>query len=291
MPEVKYSLSNEEKKYFMCNKCFKVIQGNYNSSISFFAKEIAGISSLRIFNDTENHVSIECPYCNDEDADMFEIDEYMINPIKALNEKGYYTKFCCEGHVYSSYVQDVSGIYDAITDGTVDAVFPYIWFDWDKIVEEKQDHFHQMEITGFQQFDFKNAYYIDKPFFYYEFGRDFTLFKSDLLKEQIGLLNPPEGWIEEFNNHKTDAIYYKGKEIGVDEDSNIIYEVSELFDNLNKPEDDYGKRLSNTLKAMKAFSSNEKSRLFNYELMEWIKSLPDLKSIYTKSGLFKAFNL
>ena len=291
MPEIKYTISDEEKKYFMCNKCFKTIQGNYNSSISFFAKDIAGISSLRIFNDTENNVSIECPYCNDEDADMFEIDEYMINPIRALNEKGYYTKFCCEGHVYSSYVQDVSGIYDAITDGTVDAVFPYIWFDWDKIVEEKKEKFYQMEKDGYPQKGFNSTYYIDQPFFYYEFGRDYTLFKSDLLKEQIGLLNPPEGWIEEFNNHKTDAIYYKGKEIGVDEDSNIIYEVSELFDNLNKPEDDYGKRLHNVLKAMKAFSNNEKGRLFNYELMEWIKSLPDLKKINTKKDLFEAFNL
>jgi hypothetical protein len=288
MPEIKYTISNEEKKYFMCNKCFKTIKGKYNSSISFFSRDIIGLSNIKIYNDTENSISIKCPYCNDDDADMFEIDEYMIDPVRALNEKGYYTKFCCEGHIYPIYIED-DRIYDAVTNRTIDSVVPYIWFDWYKIAEEKKEKFYQMEKDGYPQKGFNSTYYIDQPFFYYEFGRDYTLFKSEG-SDQIGLIDPPEGWIEDINESKINSIYYKGKDIGLDEDSNILYEVDEILSKINEPEDDFDKRMWNVIRAKKYFSRENKDKIFG-ELMKWIESLPDLKNINTKKDLFETFNL
>lgn len=38
------------------------------------------------------------PLCN---GHVIEVDELMLVSIRLLNEKGYYTQFCCSGHVYS----------------------------------------------------------------------------------------------------------------------------------------------------------------------------------------------
>ena len=44
-----------------------------------------------------------CPKSSCE-GDVVEIDELMVLPIKILNEKGYFTRFCCSGHYYNSCV-------------------------------------------------------------------------------------------------------------------------------------------------------------------------------------------
>jgi hypothetical protein len=36
---------------------------------------------------------------------VIEVDELLLLPIKILNQKGYITKYCCSGHIYSSYPQ------------------------------------------------------------------------------------------------------------------------------------------------------------------------------------------
>ena len=66
----------------MCPCCYKV-----------YRKELVDLSWNRC-------PDIECDSC---DAEMFEIDELMIEPIRILNKKGYTTRFCCSGHVYESF--------------------------------------------------------------------------------------------------------------------------------------------------------------------------------------------
>ena len=45
---------------------------------------------------------IGCPKTNCV-GELIEIDELMIPTIKILNQKGYYTKFCCSGHYYDQH--------------------------------------------------------------------------------------------------------------------------------------------------------------------------------------------
>ena len=45
---------------------------------------------------------VGCPKTNCV-GQLIEIDELMIPTIKILNQKGYYTKFCCSGHYYGQH--------------------------------------------------------------------------------------------------------------------------------------------------------------------------------------------
>ena len=42
--------------------------------------------------------SVECSFYFNE---LVEIDEMMVYPIEILNQKGYKTRFCCSGHMFS----------------------------------------------------------------------------------------------------------------------------------------------------------------------------------------------
>ena len=42
----------------------------------------------------------ECEYCEDCNEKLFDIDTAMVDTIRLLNEKGYKTLFCCEGHCH-----------------------------------------------------------------------------------------------------------------------------------------------------------------------------------------------
>ena len=66
---------------FLCTSCNNVFDSNYIE----FKKDI-------------NKDNI-CPI-NGCSGIPFQIDELMIEPIKGLNNKGYYTLFCCSGHIY-----------------------------------------------------------------------------------------------------------------------------------------------------------------------------------------------
>ncbi len=67
--------------YFMCTECGNVFHGEY-------------LEKLNIFE-------TKCPIVGCF-GNAFQIDEEMIYPIKTLNEKEYYTKYCCAGHAYDS---------------------------------------------------------------------------------------------------------------------------------------------------------------------------------------------
>ena len=46
-----------------------------------------------------------CPdiECSSMDTQLFEIDDMMVKPIRILNQKNYFTKYCCSGHLYDEY--------------------------------------------------------------------------------------------------------------------------------------------------------------------------------------------
>ena len=87
----------------MCGNCFKgfVTKISFNSNISiskvpyFYFNTEEGEEPLLF---TEINYSIQCPYCKKNKFTMIEIDPNILEIIQKLNNKGYYTKFCCEGH-------------------------------------------------------------------------------------------------------------------------------------------------------------------------------------------------
>lgn len=297
--KVGYELSTYKPKYFMCEKCYRTIYGYY-SSVILFEKDFDNkehddldLDNIKVYKDTSNHISVLCPYCNDEDANMFEIDEYMINPIRTLNQKGYYTKFCCEGHVAPKYadIDEYRAILKAAKNDTVNYSVPYIWFDWGRI--SSQMFYRMMENT--------KEPYEDFDFFYFDLQREFTLFKTSFIQSKQGLIYPPEGWKEDMNiyghDHQVDAIYYRKDDI--DRESlndaldkadlvGVVTALTERIDVFGSNEDE---KVKNMTKSKTHFLGDSKEDYINGKLMTWVNNLPDLTKIYTKDDILKAFDM
>lgn len=64
--------------FIVCLKCFEIYNGQYIYS-----------------RDKRAH---QCPKANCI-GDIVVVDDFMVNTIVALNEKGYKTTYCCSGHV------------------------------------------------------------------------------------------------------------------------------------------------------------------------------------------------
>lgn len=274
-----FEIAKNQQKYFMCPSCYRVISGKYSSSIDIYTPtevygddELIDKKNLHVYNDTHNNVSIPCPYCND-DSVMFEIDRYMIDPIRFLNEKGYYTKFCCEGHISPKYTDTSES--KAIEKCEIVDSIPYIGFDWNKIA-------HRMYSTMTDSDDYE--------FFYFNFRREFTLFKTDIIQTKHGLVWAPEGWVEDLTNYgndfQIDTMYYRGnKTYG---DTAVSYEVDDTLENINYGIEERKKKVE---KAKALFSDEAKEDYINNKLLNWIAGLPDLYEIKSKDDLFKAFDL
>lgn len=65
----------------------------------------------------------DCPEA-DCSGKIFECDEQMIYPIDALNRKGYTTRFCCGGHIFSHS----KGGYINFVEGTMPDTVPKGWY-------------------------------------------------------------------------------------------------------------------------------------------------------------------
>ena len=76
----------------MCPECFNTIQTHINTNAHAFSNE--AIVDLNI---TINYNGF-CPICK-ESVQFETIDINMSQIINILNNKGYYTAFCCEGHI------------------------------------------------------------------------------------------------------------------------------------------------------------------------------------------------
>jgi hypothetical protein len=95
----------------MCPKCLNMIDASICNNIL-----VTGvIDVIKNFYSKTSYSGI-CPNC-EEDVDFQLIDGNMSQIIKILNDKGYYTAYCCEGHVEQD---DYTGEYEYIS--------PYIYF-------------------------------------------------------------------------------------------------------------------------------------------------------------------
>ena len=120
------TLVNSKKRFYMCPQCFQVKEFETHLTI-----DIDDNSNMKIYANPDNNITMYCSKCTDNLGDyinMVEIDKLMVPVITELNRKGWYTDFCCEGHIGPSYLGDT--FQDALDDETIDDSFPYISFDY-----------------------------------------------------------------------------------------------------------------------------------------------------------------
>lgn len=78
---------------YLCLKCF--------NTYSDFVGNGRDIFSIK-YDDNKEWISCPNTKCVGQ---IIEVDELMLPIIKILNQKGYYTKFCCSGHSYNEVSQ------------------------------------------------------------------------------------------------------------------------------------------------------------------------------------------
>lgn len=79
---------------YMCLDCYEVFEKDY-------------IKNDILMDD------IKCPKTNCIGS-LIEVDELMLPTIKILNQKGYFTKFCCSGHYYDQHPEGYITFYEDI---------------------------------------------------------------------------------------------------------------------------------------------------------------------------------
>lgn len=83
----KYASTTKEYRY-MCPICFNYVKKPC-------AEHLTSVDEEDI---AERGKPNKCPKCGHEK--MFVIDARICDAVQDLNRKGYFTRFCCEGHVY-----------------------------------------------------------------------------------------------------------------------------------------------------------------------------------------------
>lgn len=100
---------------FMCPECFHIIETNIS-----ITKTINNANKICDFV-TNNEYYGDCPNCKSH-VRLEEIDANMAQIINILNTKGYFTAFCCEGHIEQN-------IYDGKEEFQTPYIYFYLWQD------------------------------------------------------------------------------------------------------------------------------------------------------------------
>lgn len=82
------------KQYFICPKCLEKVEVKTDIPVVSYSHNI-GERDIEIKLIERPNFQVRCVNCDDF---MFECDENMVYPVIGLNQKGYETFFCCEGH-------------------------------------------------------------------------------------------------------------------------------------------------------------------------------------------------
>lgn len=78
------------KLALMCPHCYEICMIDMDRKLKYNVKDDCKITTFTKFFG-------KCKHCH-KFADYIEIDGNIAKTIKILNRKGYFTKFCCEGH-------------------------------------------------------------------------------------------------------------------------------------------------------------------------------------------------
>lgn len=102
----------------MCPECLHMIESNS----MLWTKIIYGTNEIEEFRTYDNYLG-RCPNCK-EDVRFENIDINMAQIINILNQKGYYTAFCCEGHIECNEATCEEGFSNPY-------IYFYLWKDAD----------------------------------------------------------------------------------------------------------------------------------------------------------------
>ncbi len=120
--EKEIKVTNDEFVGCMCPICLNITPIHIFNTYKTIGVDNF-IKGLQI--NTEYHGT--CSYCN-EDVKFDIIDGNMIEIIRILNEKGYFTLYCCEGHIEPN------------NEGKEEFTLPYIYFALYKDAEILKEH-------------------------------------------------------------------------------------------------------------------------------------------------------
>lgn len=117
----------------------------------------------------------ECT-CNSLPWELIQIDETIQNHIRILNENGYHTRACCEGHFSNGYADAVREIVLA-RDG--EDIFPPL-------------------PNGFEFAKFQGT---TKILYYYQTAKQSPVIEEDFEKEKESASKTLLEWVEALDNH------------------------------------------------------------------------------------------
>lgn len=146
----------------MCPECFHMIKTNISST-----KIINNINDPNNFN-MENEYYGDCPNC--KEAVRFEkIDINMADVINILNNKGYYTAFCCEGHIQPDN-------YDCTENFSDPYIYFYFWEDTTILDEYPLPGNWYIEHPNLEIFCIRGCKYSD----YFETENEYIRYRNQL---------------------------------------------------------------------------------------------------------------
>lgn len=119
---------SEREVSYICPKCFRSITTKIKRSIDFYIDRDQNTEDIDMIM-SSNPVILSCEKC---EAVMFECDPKFVDRIIKLNSYGFKTLYCCEGHIDTLGIINVSTMrpeYDIAT--------PYITFDYSVLSDKK----------------------------------------------------------------------------------------------------------------------------------------------------------
>ena len=86
----------------MCPRCFNYDIIKIRNQFARYDTQSSLIYKTPVDTIVDVKYKLNCPICGRTD-NFIEVDPNIIKTISILNQKGYYTKYCCEGHDNSIY--------------------------------------------------------------------------------------------------------------------------------------------------------------------------------------------
>lgn len=86
---------------FMCPICYHIYRARVRAKQYVFLRQTSVSENYAdvVVSSPELHFRIDkCPECEGRDLDLIVLDPNIADIISALNKKGYFTEYCCEGH-------------------------------------------------------------------------------------------------------------------------------------------------------------------------------------------------
>lgn len=125
-----FMYDNEGKNtIYICPRCHRVVSIKVKQDIQIIPDDNQDLEKVEALLFHPSAMVLSCEKC---DETMFSCDNEFVDRIIKLNEKGFITIYCCEGHGPSIETVDISTMIPSFNISS-----PYITFDYTKMSREK----------------------------------------------------------------------------------------------------------------------------------------------------------